>query len=448
MQAGTSPERFRRDFAFRGLVLGAGSFIPGVGGLVVLSALQRFGEEVTASYGFALSVYGLVAVLCSGHGIAAVARLSRSIAAGESTSRQRLVFAELVATALAATATLIILAALVGTVVLVSGDVDKPTFVAAYSSLLIGSFPFPVGQVIAGWQQVRGEDVRMVQYTVESTVISVGISLLIASVCPDPLVVVASCGIVNGLGSLVAVVRSCRRLRPVARGTLKLGWSWLRARPRDAFAGVPRVGAASWDGIVLASTFALTIQIAISVDAATGATTAILVATLRTLIIPIKTVGILAGRLTRLRAVNPQNEPKLLRSLTFIMCLATTPIGILMIAMPKQVAEVLGIPSSAGADLAIALAGTQILLEPAIGFASAALKVLIRPSTMLVPLAVTLWGITLPLMLGLHWLGALSIVSLWAVLLSARVTFGLLVILRARRWGIAATNNAAVLHAR
>lgn len=170
MQAVTSPERFRRDFAFRGLVLGAGSFIPGVGGLVVLSALQRFGEEVTASYGFALSVYGLVAVLCSGHGIAAVARLSRSIAAGESTSRQRLVFAELVATALAATATLIILAALVGTVVLVSGDVDKPTFVAAYSSLLIGSFLFPVGQAIAGWQQVRGEDVRMLQYTVESTV--------------------------------------------------------------------------------------------------------------------------------------------------------------------------------------------------------------------------------------------------------------------------------------
>lgn len=444
MLVATSPVRFRRDFALRGFVLGAGSFIPGAGGLIVLTALERFGDDATAGYGFALSISGLAAVLCSGHGIATVSRMSRSIAANESPSRQRLIFGELVATALAATASLLILGALIGAVAIVASDVDQPTFAAAFVPLLIGSLLLPVGQAIAGWQEVRGEDVRTVQYTLESTIISVSVSLTIAAVCPNPLVVVASCGIASTLGGLFAVVRSARRLRPVARGTLRLGWAWLRARPRESFAAVPRVGAASWDGIVLATTFAVTIQIAINVDAATGATTAILVAALRTLIIPIKAVGILAGRLIRLRARALEDEPQLLRSLLLIVSLATTPVGVLMIVLPAQISEVLGIALSDGARLAVVLAGTQVLLEPAIGFASAAVKILIRPAAMLAQLTLILWGVTVPAMLAMRWLGELNVVTLWAVLLSARMLFGALVVLHALRWAGAVSKSTPV----
>ncbi|MEV5558129.1 hypothetical protein AB0L44_31125 [Nonomuraea wenchangensis] len=185
---------------------------------------------------------------------------------------------------------------------------------------------------------------------------------------------------------------------------------------------------------VMMGSFALITLAAAQVDDETAVTVTALVSLMRTIIIPLKSYGLVGGRMATApgHGLRPDQRVRLFATVIADLLL---PLSVTMIFAPTAMLHLIGLEAASGpAVLAVRPAGAQLLLEPITGFGAAALKILVGPSAAITALLISMAGVALPVVAVLLVSANLSVASIWGALLSARICFALLVLRRCRSW--------------
>lgn len=200
----------------------------------------------------------------------------------------------------------------------------------------------------------------------------------------------------------------------------------LRDDLRRTVRRLPRAVAPSLDVIPLMTTFAVATAVASTVSEEVGATTATVIALLRTVIVPLKAFGVVAGRLTRVCSPSPAAEVReSARIVGVLLCLSVTT-GVAVVLLREPVAVALGLPLNPGSAV-VAVAGAQLVLEAVTGVGNTMLKVLVAPTALLAEITVVMWGLAVPALVVVAATGP-SAGLVWGVLLGARCVFAVLVV--------------------
>lgn len=439
-----SKRKLEVDFLRRGSLMGLGSALGGVRGLVTLVALSAFGPMTISMYGIALSVYGIAVVLCAGHSVAVISRLSRYPVGGEPNGACRTHFTEIVATAWASTIALVMLtfgfgvisAMLLplhsgqfagpegdatGKVVLLPIDVGQ--FAVAYAAATVGAVLLPLGQCLVGRQQVLGLERVSTVHSLETFAIGTGLALIGIHLAPNAETALAAIGAGGLCAEIWGFVRRRNSLDAGDHGIIRAGLVRFASRPRRAFRGVPRTAAGGYDGIVLLSAFAVVSQLAFHVSPLTGAVTVTAIAFLRSIVVPLKSVGLVGGRLVVQGSAGNTIDASLIRRVIGAVACLLVPAGAVIALAPWPLQHLLGLPPGPDVELVIRLVGVQLMLEPVTGVGSAMLKIIVKPTTVLLPLVLCMWGFALPMISISTAMHASSLLSIWTILLTARIAF-------------------------
>lgn len=411
-------------------MVAAGVFLAGVRMLILLVLLGRFGDSVVGSFGYAQNVYGIVAVLCAGHGIAVMAALAGSSPAGSNPARARLL--PILTTAWASTALLVLLALLFGATSVLVLPVHVPIFAAAYLAATTSAVFLPLAQSFTGLQQVRGHEYRSLLHTVEGFVISVGLGGAGVLLASDAVFAVTAIGLGCFFGDLWSTARRYMSVRGEVRGLPTAALRVFLSAPKTALARVPRTAAGGYDGLILMTSFIVVSQVAVSHGAATGAATVTLIAAVRTIVVPLKSFGIVGGRLIRSQTSDPMTTARLFWLLVRVGAIAIAPLGLVCLIVPAAPIALLQLESTSDVEFAVRLVGGQLLLEPLTGLGAAMLKVIVKPTALLLPLATSLLGWALPATLALNALSDLTVAGIWTILLIGRIGFAAFLIRAAR----------------
>ena len=180
-----SKRTFEVDFLRRGSLMALGSALGSIRGLITLVALSTFGPTTVSMYGIALSVYGIAVVLCAGHGVAVVSRLSRHHLGGEPNRESGTLFTEIVSTAWASTIALVTLTFSFGAISAILLPIDAGQFAGAYAAATVGAVLLPLGQCLVGKQQVLGLERRSTMHSLETFAIGTGLALVGIRLAPN-----------------------------------------------------------------------------------------------------------------------------------------------------------------------------------------------------------------------------------------------------------------------
>ncbi|SMQ73947.1 hypothetical protein SAMN06295909_3492 [Plantibacter sp. VKM Ac-1784] len=418
-----SKRRFRRDFLRRGSLMALGSAFGGVRAMVTIIALAEFGPTTVSTYGIAVNVYGIAVVLCAGHGIAVVSRLSHLRMRGQSDAAGSEQFTEIISTAWASTFVLVVLTCGFGAISTALIPGDRGQYVLAYAAATVGAILLPLGQCLAGKQQFLGLERLSTQHSFETFVIGTGLALLGTGVAPDATTALLSIGLSGIAAEAWGFARRRDSLGERDRGIIRAGWSVFTSSPAQTLRNVPRTAAGAYDGVVLLSTFALVSQLAASVGPLPGAVTVTAIAFVRSVVIPLKSIGLVGGRLVVHRSDRRLIDSGLIRQAIGTVAYVLVPVGAALALAPWPLQHVLGLPQGHDTELVVRLVGFQLMLEPIAGVGSAMLKVIVKPTAVLLPLTICMWGLTLPVIAIGSAAGALSLPTIWAVLLTARGAF-------------------------
>lgn len=418
-----SKRTFEVDFLRRGSLMALGSALGSIRGLITLVALSTFGPTTVSMYGIALSVYGIAVVLCAGHGVAVISRLSRHHLGVEPNRESGTLFTEIVSTAWASTIALVTLTFSFGAISAILLPIDAGQFAVAYAAATIGAVLLPLGQCLLGKQQVLGLERRSTMHSLETFTIGTGLALVGIRLAPSAeiaLLVIA----VSTLGADVwGFVRRRNSLDARDRGIIRAGWVRFTSRPLRAFRAVPHTAAGGYDGIVLLSTFTLVSQLAFHVSPLTGAVTVTAIAFVRSIVIPLKSVGLVGGRLVVQGSPGGSTDAGLIRRAICTAACFLIPVGAVIALVPWPLQHLLGLPPGPEAELVIRLVGVQLILEPITGVGSAMLKIIVKPTTVLLPLVLCMWGFALPAIAIGTAMNTSSLHSIWTILLTARIAF-------------------------
>ncbi len=112
------------------------------------------------------------------------------------------------------------------------------------------------------------------------------------------------------------------------------------------------------------------------------------------------------------------------------------PLGLIFLISPQSIQYFIPLHSNDPEifNFAIRIVGIQFIIEPFTGFLASALKIVIRPSATLIALMISLWGFALPLSFYLFKINYLNPVTIWSVLVSARVLFCIQTLAQFKRW--------------
>lgn len=418
---------FEADFLRRGSLLALGSALGSFRGLITVVALSAFGSSTVSVYGIALGVYGVAVVLCAGHGVAVISRLSRFHAGLDEHAESRPHFVEIISTAWASTIVLLLLTATFGTISAILLPVDTALFIAAYTSATIGAVLLPLSQCLIGKQLVLGLERISTVHFIETFIIGVGLALIGVLLSPSANIALLAVGIGGVLADAWGFIRRYRSLGPGDRGTVRAGLASFIAGPMRPFRGVLRVAAGGYDGVVLLVAFTVVSQLALQVSPLTGAVTVTLIATIRSIVIPLKSVGLVGGRLIVQNSPDGVINSSLVRRAIRAVAYILVPIGALITLSPEPVQYLLGLPTGPDVELVVRLMGVQLMLEPITGVGSAMLKVIVKPTTVLLPLTLCMWGFAVPAVAISAALDTLSLLNIWTVLIAARIAFGICV---------------------
>lgn len=400
-----------------------GSALGSIRGLITLVALSGLGPTTVSMYGIALSIYGIAVVLCAGHSVAVISRLSRYPLGGEPNGECRTHFTEIVATAWASTIALVTLTIGFGAISAILLPVDSGQFAVAYAAATVGAFLLPLGQCLVGRQQVLGLERRSTRHSLETFAIGTGLALLGIGLAPNAETALLAIGL-SGLGAEIwGFVRRRNSLGPGDRGIIRAGWVMFASRPLRTFRGVPHTAAGGYDGIVLLSTFTLVSQLAFHVSPLTGAVTVTAIAFVRSIVIPLKSVGLVGGRLVVQGSAGGAIDASLIRRAIGTVACFLVPVGAVIALAPWPLQQLLGLPPGPDVELVIRLVGVQLILEPIAGVGSAMLKIIVKPTTVLLPLVLCMWGFVLPVIAIGTAMHTSSLLSIWTILLTARIAF-------------------------
>ncbi len=422
--------RATRDFLSRGTKMALAMFLPGARVLVFFSALSAYGPEVPASYGSTLSLLLVVMSLGTAYQILVVARLR-----GETLLRDTEKPAALAAVVLAGSVFLSAAALVAGGGALFFQH-SPALFAAYYLACLPSVFIAPLMYAAGGILVVTGQEGVRLRTSAENFA---GYAVLAAAVFlwqPPPVVALVVIGAGCSLIDLATLVRTVLRTEPRARTAAVRA---VRTGARRMFSAhvmrsVPGSFSGSFDVLVLVVTFALVAQIATSLPVAQAAATVAFITVVRTLVVPLKPYGMVAGRLLRTAEGVPEDPTRRLRLFTASMALVLWPVALLFLAAPGPIAGLLGLEQEPLVLWGVRLVGVQLLLEPWAGFLSSVLKVVVAPHATVRGLVVLLWCTALPVIALLALAGLLNLLSLWLVLVTARAGFALYTVYTARRF--------------
>lgn len=187
--------------------------------------------------------------------------------------------------------------------------------------------------------------------------------------------------------------------------------------------------AAGGDVIILSSTFWIVLTSLGAVDPMAAAYTSIGFSIVRTFVVPLKSFGLVAGRM--LNAA--ENEIELRRReraffLTMLSICSFLSLFSLLIYASKNLTATIT-PSlfwQSNAPLIFLAIAIQIAIEPWASFRAAVMKVTMSPFVALLALAMSLWAMVLPVILSLSVFSLLTLESTWITLIFGRLLFACL----------------------
>lgn len=450
---------FAGSYIARSLTAALSSFISfSAAFFVLLVTREHYGTDFAITIGAVGSVFGLISVASAGftvHTLMSTAQsfgrlrdqngptgpdqsteVGRATADGPTSELHGLAAAEFRP---ALTMTLLVALVAVGLSFFGPGifSVDGGYFYSYWWPYLAVLLLGPLTAVIAGLTQSAGQDGFGLWVSVVSTGLTVasavlGILIGLEAHMALTLIGVTSLGVrLVALGMRVTRLSRFRigiasalgtALRP-DRGT----WRWRDVSPIPAFL-------TTVDGFVFLLTYTIAISVAAHHSPADGAMIALVVSLMRALIVPIKQLGIVGGRMSRQGLLSPTeagadgSRRADLRIVQFSASAVTTALGLLTFVL--MVTEVIYIT-----PLAIMLLVTaQVLAEPWSGILFSFLKVVSGPKVG-VPALMGSY-----LLFGLLGLGAIAVlgtgdaVVVWAWMVTVRLIFLVLITRSARRW--------------
>jgi len=444
--ADTSPRVPLGELWRRGSTMGLVLMLPGIKWLVILAILGSISPAAVTAFGLAQTIYGLALALTSGLTIATIGALTRRRGATLDRRDTTAQTASMLAVARVSTVALLTLVALTGSVLVIA--LDGPTallLTASYVGLVLSCAVVPWYQVIAGVLQVAGRERVTLKISMASVAASLALAAAARAITSDPLTLVTVVGVTTSLCELVGAAASRHAARDLLdwRGAGRVASTALRLDLRQTIGRLPSAIAPSLDVLPLMTTFAVATYVASTASVEAGAATATVIALLRTLIVPLKAFGVVAGRLTRVYSTSPVSEVRECARIVGLLLVASITTGALVIILRGPLAAVLGLPDAVSSTI-LFFAGAQLMLEAVTGVGNTMLKVLVAPTTLLAEISIVMWGLALPALALVAHSGA-SAELVWTVLLGARLVFATLVLLAWARWARRSTNASRVV---
>lgn len=360
-----------REFLRRSwLVVGAG-LLATAGLLYALSAVGRgVGEEALAAAGLAVTLLNIVAVVGAGHGI----RLIQTyFSAGRDPDARLQVVRSRSLNARDASLVLVLAWALAGLVA--STFVDQVGYFAvAWSVSLPGFVLAPHVAVSSSLMQLGDNESRILRSAVVAVAIElVAISLLLRFP-PAPAVLLAAilaAGQLGTVGVLFSYRRFLRRHQPEAWAASRLaGPGWFE---RGWLAELRLASFTAWDALAIMGYYALAVSLAGLHSASVAAAVAMVASVNRAIIVPLKSAGLVGGRLVRQSGADDPGPVARRQTHAIAAIMLVAAAAVVLVGQFSD--PLMGIPTAVGAT-AFALGGVQLLLEPWVGFASGQGKVL------------------------------------------------------------------------
>lgn len=405
-----------RKFLALGGTAAAASFLPGVRAFLVLAlAATGLSAASVVLLGLSAQLLGLALVAAVGVTVATLHRLKR---AGVAQAHD--VLRDTGAAAITGGVVAILASVALGVVVPLLISIENVAGFAVFWIACSLSLGFTVGSAwLTGVLQAGDRDRVNLGANIVGTTIAVAGAALAIAIVTDPwacLIAIAIAGLLaDGMAWLLRIASARASWTAVEligdplAAALQDPLKHLRALPQMAVGAV--------DGLIMMTTLLVAGAVAASTGPAGGAAILTVAALMRSLILPLKQLGMVAGRLC---VSNGEPELRLLRSFTLVVSAA------LAIAAVALVAAVLlgAFPPEVTPLLAVLLA-LQLLVEPVAGFLFAAFKIIDRPSFGAARMAGVYFGLAIPILLLLGVLDMATPVWVWTVLLAARTGFGL-----------------------
>jgi hypothetical protein len=416
-----------REFLARAwLVVGAG-LLATFGLLYALSAVGRaVGSEALAAAGLAVTFLNIVAVVGAGHGI----RLLRTFfAAGPQRAVRLAVVRSRVLNARDASVVLVLVWVLVGAVT-VAAVARSSYFALAW----LVSLP---GFALAPWVAVNGSIMQLVNQ--ESRILRSAAVAVLMEVCLVSLLVAVEIPV----GVRMAAILAAGQLGTV--GVLFTYRRWLRRHEGELWEASRLRGGAwfgegwsgelrsasftAWDALAIMGYYAVAVAVAGVHSAQSAAAVALVASVNRAIIVPLKSAGLVGGRLVR---QGPERDQRVAeRQQQQVVAVIMGVVAVAVVLAGQFSGPLAGIPRSVGAA-ALAVGGCQLLLEPWVGFASGQGKVLYDSGFAVAAISGSVGVVAAPLMLLLVQVAPASPLSYVLPFVVARVV-ALVLIARERR---------------
>ncbi|MCD1285827.1 MULTISPECIES: hypothetical protein [unclassified Brevibacterium] len=307
--------------------------------------------------------------------------------------------------------------------------------------LLLG----PLTAVIAGLTQSAAQDGFGLWVSVLSTGLTVASAIVGIVIGLDAHIALALIGVTSVAVRLLTVAMRLSRLREFRIGIVAGLWQaarpgrargWRDFSPLSAFL-------TTIDGFVFLLTYTVAISVASHHSPADGAMVALIVSLMRALIVPIKQLGIVGGRMSRQSRLAPAEATEVtgsaeatgslvrrtdLRVVTFSSSVVTTSAGVLaLILMLTGVIHISPLPL-------MLLVTAQVLCEPWAGILFSFLKVASGPKLGLSALVVSYLGLGVLGLLVIDLTGHGEAVTVWAWMVVIRLVFMGFMVRPTRRW--------------
>ncbi|WP_413334216.1 hypothetical protein ACH82I_16660 [Brevibacterium sp. GP-SGM9] len=316
--------------------------------------------------------------------------------------------------------------------------------------LLLG----PLTAVIAGLTQSAAQDGFGLWVSVLSTGLTVASAIVGIVIGLDAHIALALIGVTSVAVRLLTVAMRLSRLREFRIGIVAGLWQAARpgrARGWRAFSPFPAF-LTTIDGFVFLLTYTVAISVASHHSPADGAMVALIVSLMRALIVPIKQLGIVGGRMSRQSRLSPAEAAGTaeisavgevigaaeatgslvrrtdLRVVTFSSSVVTTSAGVLaLILMLTGAIHISPLPL-------MLLVTAQVLCEPWAGILFSFLKVASGPKLGLSALVVSYLGLGVLGLLVIGLAGHGEAVTVWAWMVVIRLVFMGFMVRPTRRW--------------
>ena len=417
-----------KEFLKLGFLAAAASFIPGArASILILLVGDAYGNEAAATLGLSAQFLAITLVAVVGLSISTVFKFKTltpprtvSDVAQESGS---IAFAG---------ATLVFLVAILGgaLIPLMSAGIVIAQFAPYWYISIISLLAAVFSSWQAGLLQARNADSRLFQINSVSAAVAVGLAVVITIFVPDEASLALACiAITNAVVDVVALVSRSKAVRTVwgteLAGLWKQSCRIFWSAKRITFQKLPAVSKATADGLILMLVFLTAGLVATRSDVGAGAAVLMAVALMRSLVLPLKQLGLVGGRLAmtagrnRIHAVRPM--------ILFVAALMALGAAALIVLKLLSL-----LPSHISMTLVYLLA-LQLLMEPITGFLFAAMKIMYKPDFAMKALLSISGLFTIPCILLLSLLDRATPELIWAVLLAARTVFGITVVNAVRR---------------